>query len=88
MKFIPDDFFQPLHSLRPMVRPATESLRQSVDDSADGGKTCRRIASLLPLQGGLAPKLPGEFLSIAWDQRANLLYASRMGSGTWRLQFH
>ncbi|HTV61683.1 MAG TPA: hypothetical protein VMH30_03850 [Verrucomicrobiae bacterium] len=55
-------------------------------ETSDGGKTWRRIAPLPPFQGGLAPKLPGEFLSIAWDPKANLLYASRMGSGTWRLQ--
>ena len=54
--------------------------------SADGGKTWRRIAPLPPFRGGLVPKLPGEFLSIAWDPNADLLYASRMGSGTWRLQ--
>ena len=54
--------------------------------SADGGKTWKRIAPLPPFEGGLVPKLPGEFLSIAWDPNANLLYASRMGSATYRLQ--
>jgi photosystem II stability/assembly factor-like uncharacterized protein len=54
--------------------------------SADGGKTWRRIAPLPPFVGGLVPKLPGQFLSIAWDPNANLLYASRMGSATYRLQ--
>jgi hypothetical protein len=54
--------------------------------SNDGGKTWIRIAPLPPFAGGLVPKLPGEFLSIAWDPRANILYASRMGSAAYRLQ--
>jgi photosystem II stability/assembly factor-like uncharacterized protein len=54
--------------------------------SADGGKTWQRIAPLPLFEGGLVPKLPGQFLSIAWDPNANLLYASRMGSATYRLQ--
>lgn len=54
--------------------------------SDNGGKTWRRIAPLPPFEGGLAPKLPGEFLCIAWDARAHLLYASRMGSATYRLK--
>ncbi len=53
--------------------------------SDNGGKTWKRIAPLPPFEGGLAPKLPGEFLSIAWDPNAQLLYASRMGSATYRL---
>jgi len=53
--------------------------------SADGGQTWRRLAPLPPFAGGLVPKLPGQFLSIAWDPNANLLYASRMGSATYRL---
>lgn len=55
-------------------------------ESDDGGKTWGRIAPLPAFQGGLTPKLPGQFLSIAWDPKANLLYASRMGSATYRLQ--
>lgn len=54
--------------------------------SPDGGKTWNRTAALPPFEGGLVPKLPGQFLSIAWDPNANLLYASRMGSATYRLQ--
>jgi photosystem II stability/assembly factor-like uncharacterized protein len=54
--------------------------------STDGGRSWKRIASLPPFAGGLIPKLPGQFLSIAWDPNANLLYASRMGSATYRLQ--
>jgi photosystem II stability/assembly factor-like uncharacterized protein len=54
--------------------------------SNDGGKTWTRIAPLPPFAGGLVPKLPGEFLSIAWDPRANILYASRMGSAAYQLQ--
>ena len=54
--------------------------------STDGGGTWKRIAPLPPFHGGLVPKLPGQFLSIAWDPNANLLYASRMGSATYRLQ--
>ena len=56
--------------------------------STDGGKTWKRVAPLPPFAGGLVPKLPGEFLCIAWDPKANLLYASRMGSATYRLQLH
>jgi photosystem II stability/assembly factor-like uncharacterized protein len=54
--------------------------------SADGGQTWRRLAPLPPFAGGLVPKLPGQFLGIAWDPNANLLYASRMGSAAYRLQ--
>lgn len=53
--------------------------------SNNGGKTWARIASLPPFEGGLVPKLPGEFLCIAWDPNAHFLYASRMGSDTYRL---
>ena len=55
---------------------------------ADGGKTWQRVAPLPPFAGGLVPKLPGQFLSIAWDPDANLLYASRMGSATYRLRLN
>lgn len=55
-------------------------------ESSNGGKTWERIVALPPFEGGLVPKLPGEFLSIAWDAKAHLLYASRMGSATYRLQ--
>jgi len=54
--------------------------------SNNGGKTWKRIAPMAPFQGGLVPNLPGEFISIAWDPKANILYASRMGSATYRLQ--
>lgn len=54
--------------------------------SNNGGKTWKRIAPLPPFEGGLVPKLPGEFVSIAWDAKAHVLYASRMGSATYRLQ--
>jgi len=53
--------------------------------SSNGGKTWKGIAPLPSFEGGLVPKLPGEFLSIAWDPKANVLYASRMGSATYRL---
>lgn len=52
----------------------------------DGGKTWRRVASMPPFQGGLVPKLPGEFITIGWDPAANILYASRMGSAAYRLE--
>lgn len=55
-------------------------------ESDNGGQTWRRIAPLPPFQGGLTPHLPGEFLNIAWDPEANVLYASRMGSATYHLQ--
>lgn len=53
--------------------------------SNNGGKTWVRLAPLPPFAGGLVPKLPGEFLSIAWDPQANILFASRMGSAAYRL---
>lgn len=52
----------------------------------DGGKTWKRIAFMPPFQGGLVPKLPGQFITIGWDPNADLLYASRMGSAAYRLQ--
>lgn len=54
--------------------------------SSDGGKTWHHLAALPPFPGGLVPKLPGQFVSIAWDPKANILYASRMGSATYRLE--
>lgn len=56
--------------------------------TTDGGRTWNRIASMPPFQGGLVPKLPGQFLSVAWDPNANILYASRMGSAAFRLELH
>lgn len=57
-------------------------------ESRNGGMTWRRIAPLPPFQGGLVPKLPGEFLCIAWDPKAHFLYASKMGSATYRLDLN
>jgi len=54
--------------------------------TADGGRTWKRIASLPSFKGEFAPKLPGQFLSVAWDSKNNFLYASRMGNPTFRLQ--
>jgi photosystem II stability/assembly factor-like uncharacterized protein len=54
--------------------------------TGDGGKTWERIAPMPPFQGGLIPKLPGQFITIGWDPNANILYASRMGSAAYRLQ--
>jgi hypothetical protein len=54
--------------------------------SDNGGKTWTRIASMPPFQGGLVANLPGEYISIAWDPKANILYGSLMGSATYRLQ--
>lgn len=54
--------------------------------TTNGGRTWQRIAALPTFKGGLTPKLPGQFLSVAWDPGANILYASRMGSATYRLQ--
>lgn len=54
--------------------------------STDGGRSWKRIASLPAFRGGLVPKLPGEFINVAWDPKANILYASSMGSATFRLQ--
>jgi photosystem II stability/assembly factor-like uncharacterized protein len=54
--------------------------------SNNGGKTWTRIAPMAPFAGGLVPNLPGEYISIAWDPRANILYASLMGSAAYRLQ--
>ena len=52
----------------------------------DGGKTWDRIASMPPLESGLVPKLPGEFITIGWDPNPNILYASRMASAAYRLR--
>jgi photosystem II stability/assembly factor-like uncharacterized protein len=54
--------------------------------TVDGGKTWERIASMPPFEGGLVPKLTGQFITIGWDPNANILYASRMGSTAYRLQ--
>jgi photosystem II stability/assembly factor-like uncharacterized protein len=54
--------------------------------SDDGGHSWNRVADLPPFHGGLVPKLPGEFVSIAWDPQGGFLYASRMGSATYRLK--
>jgi len=59
---------------------------RAIWQTTDGGRAWKRIASLPPFSGPFAPKLPGQFLSIAWDSHANLLYASRMGNPTFRLQ--
>lgn len=59
---------------------------EGFSQSTDGARTWKRIAPMPPFKGGLVPKLPGQFTSIAWDPRANFLYASRMGSATYRLQ--
>lgn len=52
----------------------------------DGGGTWTRVAPMAPFQGGLTPKLPGQFIAIGWDPHSNILYASRMGSAAYRLQ--
>jgi photosystem II stability/assembly factor-like uncharacterized protein len=54
--------------------------------TVDGGQSWNRIAPLPPFEGGLVPKLPGQFLSIAWDPESGFLYASRMGSAAYRLK--
>jgi photosystem II stability/assembly factor-like uncharacterized protein len=54
--------------------------------SNDGGKTWARIASWPPFKGGLTVTLPGEYQSVAWDPKANILYASLMGAAAYRLQ--
>jgi photosystem II stability/assembly factor-like uncharacterized protein len=54
--------------------------------TVDGGKTWKRVASMPPFEGGLVPKLPGQFITIGWDPNANILYASRMGSAAYRLR--
>ncbi len=54
--------------------------------TVDGGKTWERIAPMPPFQGGLVPKLAGQFITIGWDPNDNILYASRMGSAAYRLQ--
>ena len=52
----------------------------------DGGATWEKIAPMAPFHGGLTPKLPGQFIGVAWDAWANILYASRMGSAAYKLQ--
>jgi hypothetical protein len=54
--------------------------------TTDGGRTWQRLAPLPPFPGGFTPTLPGQFMSIGWDPHARLLYASRLGNPTFRLQ--
>jgi hypothetical protein len=54
--------------------------------TTDGGRSWKRLAAMPLFQGKWAPSMPGEFLSVAWDPQANILYASRMGNPTFRLQ--
>jgi photosystem II stability/assembly factor-like uncharacterized protein len=54
--------------------------------TTDGGRSWKRIAPLPPFKGKWAPKMPGQFLSVGWDPNANILYASRLGNPTFRLQ--
>jgi photosystem II stability/assembly factor-like uncharacterized protein len=54
--------------------------------SDDGGQSWKRVADLPSFHAGLVPKLPGEFVSIAWDPQTGFLYASRMGSAAYRLK--
>lgn len=51
----------------------------------DAGKTWTPLASLPPIHD-FAPKQPGQFLSIGWDPRANILYASCMSNPAYKLQ--
>jgi hypothetical protein len=53
--------------------------------SSDGGATWKPLAPL-PLFKEMPPKQPGEFLSLAWDAKNHLLYASRMANATYRLE--
>jgi len=59
---------------------------QAFWQTTDGGRTWKRLAPLPPFPGGFAPTVPGQFLSVGWDPQANLLYASRLGNPTFRLQ--
>jgi len=54
--------------------------------TADGGKTWKRIAPMIAFKGEWVPKLPGQYLNIGWDSAANILYASQLGCPTYRLQ--
>ncbi len=60
--------------------------RKGFLETDDGGVTWSRVAAMAPFQGGLTPKLPGQFITIAWDSDNNILYASQMGSAAYRLQ--
>lgn len=53
--------------------------------TSDGGATWQRIAPLPPIKD-FRPGQPGQFLSIAWDPNANILYASCMANPTYKLQ--
>jgi photosystem II stability/assembly factor-like uncharacterized protein len=51
----------------------------------DGGQTWQRIAEL-PTFKNLPPHSPASYLSVAWDPKDNILYASRMANPTYRLE--
>jgi hypothetical protein len=53
--------------------------------TTDGGQTWKPVADL-PTFTQLPPHWEGEFLSLAWDAKANILYASRMANPTYRLE--
>jgi photosystem II stability/assembly factor-like uncharacterized protein len=54
-------------------------------ETTDAGQTWTNIAPLPPVKDfGVA--MPGWFLNFAWDPTADILYASRMGQATYKLE--
>jgi len=51
----------------------------------DGGKTWKIVAAMPEIKD-FKPAALGWFLVLDWDAKANLLYASRMGFGTYRFE--
>jgi photosystem II stability/assembly factor-like uncharacterized protein len=55
--------------------------------TTDGGQAWQPIAEMPPiLTKEWTPKMPGQWLTLAWDADAGILYASRIGNPAYRLR--
>ena len=59
--------------------------RKGFIETKDGGQTWTIVAPLPPVKE-FDDRRPGWFLNAAWDPKGNVLYASRMGFATYKLQ--
>ena len=57
--------------------------KKGILQTTDAGKTWK-LAANLPNVKGFEPTNPGWFLNLAWDPNADVFYASRMGSHTYK----
>jgi len=53
--------------------------------TSDGGKTWKPMVAMPDIKD-FKPAALGWFLNLAWEERADVLYASRMGFGTYKFQ--